>query len=354
MTYYGYLYTTNGGDTWVTDSLSGVKGYDIHFPTRTTGYITGEPGFKTTDGGITWIQRSSLIGRSIFFLDSLRGWKGNGWVLYRTTDGGENFILIMDHGQSHEFERIKFFNADQGIMSDDAFYQVWRTINGGVHWNSVQSVPYHHFNRFNLGWAFGDKGQIYKYEDPVPVELIYFNASSEGNNVFLSSTAASEINNKGYEIERKQPDRSNQWLKIGFVEGSGTTAESVSYQFIDQDLSPGNYKYRLRQIDLDGGYEYSGEIEAEVKLNYSYYLEQNYPNPFNPITKIRYHVPEAGRVTTHLYDILGKEVKLILDEIREPGIYDVALNAAELASGIYFYQMRTGKHTAVKKLIVTK
>lgn len=83
-------------------------------------------------------------------------------------------------------------------------------------------------------------------------------------------------------------------------------------------------------------------------------LEQNYPNPFNPLTVIKYHVPEASMVSIKVFDVLGKETATLINEQKDAGSYQVEFNAANFASGIYFYQMTAGNFTSVKKMSLLK
>jgi hypothetical protein len=208
---------------------------------------------------------------------------------------------------------------------------------------------------------------------PVPVELISFTAEVDGNVATLFWQTATEMNNQGFEIERapsKSPPKgeTSEWQRIGFVEGNGTTTEIQSYSFTDKP-EPGKYKYRLKQIDYDGTFAYSPEVEAELKAPNVFSLEQNYPNPFNPTTKIKYTIPastlnlfskgEGTFVTLKVYDILGNEVATLVNEEQTPGVYEVEFNVAqvsrpEITSGIYFYQLRTGEFNQTKKMILLK
>ena len=118
----------------------------------------------------------------------------------------------------------------------------------------------------------------------VPVELTSFTASVSENNVKLLWETASEINNSGFNIERKSAN--SEYSTVGFVPGFGTTTEPKSYTFSDNNLRTGVYTYRLKQIDFDGTFEYSSEASVEVTAPAEFSLDQNYPNPFNPSTKI--------------------------------------------------------------------
>ncbi|MFN3695450.1 MAG: hypothetical protein ACK4UV_10615, partial [Ignavibacterium sp.] len=140
---------------------------------------------------------------------------------------------------------------------------------------------------------------VYSIDNVVPVELKSFEATVKGNIVELNWSTASESNNRGFEIERIQKSEVKSqmdWEIVGFVEGSGTTTETQNYTFVDKKLSTGKYAYRLKQIDVDGAFNYSNEIEVDITAPNEFALYQNYPNPFNPVTKIRYSIP--GNVET--------------------------------------------------------
>ena len=186
----------------------------------------------------------------------------------------------------------------------------------------------------------------------VPVELTGFSASVSQSDVNLLWTTATETNNKGFEVEKKS-DR-GQWEKIGFVGGFGTTTETKSYSFIDNNVKSGKYYYRLKQIDFDGTYTYSNTIEFEVATPLKFALEQNYPNPFNPSTTIKYSIPEDGNVILRVYNSLGQRVAELINGFVKAGNYQVTFNASELASGIYFYKIEECSKTLVKKMIVLK
>lgn len=83
-------------------------------------------------------------------------------------------------------------------------------------------------------------------------------------------------------------------------------------------------------------------------------LFQNYPNPFNPATKIRYAVPQRENVRLEIYNVLGQRVAVLVNEVRNPGIYTVDFNASQLATGLYVYRMQAGNFHSIKKMLLTK
>jgi N-acetylneuraminic acid mutarotase len=124
---------------------------------------------------------------------------------------------------------------------------------------------------------------IYEFTPPiVPVELISFTSTSSGNDVILNWSTATETNNQGFEILRSTQN-DNEWEVIGYVPGFGTTTEPKSYSYTDSEVFTGKHTYRLKQIDFDGSFEYSPEVEVEVSAPIEFALEQNYPNPLTQI-----------------------------------------------------------------------
>ncbi|MCZ7609189.1 MAG: T9SS type A sorting domain-containing protein [Ignavibacterium sp.] len=191
----------------------------------------------------------------------------------------------------------------------------------------------------------------------IPVELTSFSASVSENSVTLNWLTATELNNLGFEIQRQNSDDKNQkieWTKIGFVPGFGTTVEPKSYSFIDSKLETGNYNYRLKQIDLDGSFAYSNTINIKIEQPFVFTLDQNYPNPFNPVTSIQYAIANKQFVKLIVYDVLGNEIAVLVNEEKPAGEYKVTFNAAGLPSGVYLYQLKAGEFNSVRKLVLLK
>lgn len=141
---------------------------------------------------------------------------------------------------------------------------------------------------------------------------------------------------------------------IGFVEGKGTTTETQSYYFADENLNPATYSYRLKQIDLDGSFEYSKEIEVEVGIPDNFTLYQNYPNPFNPATIISWQLPVGSHVTLKIYDLLGREITTLVDKEFEAGKYETVFDASEYSSGIYLYRLTASDFISSGKMQLIK
>ncbi len=190
----------------------------------------------------------------------------------------------------------------------------------------------------------------------VPVELTSFFTSTNDNDVNLSWATSTETNNSGFQIERLEMknERSEDWESIGFVNGNGTTTETQSYSFTDNNLNSGKYLYRLKQIDFNGTFEYSNEVEAIINVPDKFELSQNYPNPFNPRTKIKYQIAESNPVSLRIYDVLGNEVASLINDVQPAGNYELTFDASLLSSGVYLYKLQAGSFAETKKMVVLK
>ncbi len=214
-----------------------------------------------------------------------------------------------------------------------------------------------------------ENGNIYTFNSILPVELVSFTAGVVENKVELNWQTATEVNNYGFEIERKDPPpnplqgvEEKDWKKIGFVDGHGNSNSPKSYSFTDTNPFGGRkFNYRLKQVDTDGQYEYSEIVEVEI-LPGKFELFQNYPNPFNPSTKIRFSIPKQSLVQLALYNLLGELVVQLVDEVLTPGNYEYDFNASEYSSGVYLYRIKAGDPLAgsgqsfveIKKLVLMK
>jgi hypothetical protein len=177
-------------------------------------------------------------------------------------------------------------------------------------------------------------------DNPLPVELSSFTSKYLRDKVQLNWVTKTEVNNYGFNIERKIKD--GEWNNIGFVEGHGNSNSPKEYSYTDKDLFAGgsNFQYRLKQVDTDGKFEYSDVVEVEI-MPTKFELSQNYPNPFNPSTTIRFSLPKATQLKINIYNMLGELVATLAEGTYEAGYHKVTLNASTLSSGAYIYRIES-------------
>jgi hypothetical protein len=208
------------------------------------------------------------------------------------------------------------------------------------------------FSEFTLGSNSADNTLG---NSPLPVTLQSFKSYVNGRNLSLNWITTSEINNTGFEIQRtdNRQQATGNWEKIGFVQGKGTVNTQTYYNFTDSKLNTGKYQYRLKQIDNNGNFEYYilnnfVDISSPEKFD----ISQNYPNPFNPLTKIDFALPFDSKVKIAVYDISGKELKVLVNDLKTAGYNTVVFDASSLSSGAYLYRIYAS--SGAKEFSITK
>jgi hypothetical protein len=215
--------------------------------------------------------------------------------------------------------------------------------------------------RVGYGTTSFDAFSDLNYDGAMPVEVKEFSAISKMNGTLLTWNTSTEVNNHGFELQRsaigqQSTDKSHKWDKVVFIEGRGTTNSPKEYSFMDHNLKAGKYAYRLKQIDRDGKYEYSQEVEVNISgVPLKFDLIQNFPNPFNPITTIGFSLQVSGPTTLKVFDMIGKHVATLVNEKLEAGVhYQRIFDGSKLSSGIYFAKLTSEGKSQTKKLILIK
>jgi len=295
--------------------------------------------FYPLNAGDTLAFDYAYAATSMYFIDSLE-------ILY-STDAGQNWeSLVLLHGGPNG-ELVTAPHSTSEFIPDP---NEWETMKLTL----PEGVTKFKFKAMSAGGndLFLDNIRIINQDSGTPVELVSFHAAVLNNDVHLKWTTETEINNSGFEIQRKKANE--DWENIGFIEGYGSTTEEHNYSLVDKNILAGHYQYRLKQIDYDGSFEYFGVVDINISQPTKFSLEQNYPNPFNPSTTIKYSIPESGNIKLIVFNSLGEEVKVLKDEFEEAGTYKINFNASELSSGIYFYKIISGNFTSVKKMALLK
>ena len=193
-------------------------------------------------------------------------------------------------------------------------------------------------------------------------ELLSFTANIDGQkNILLKWNTKSGFGNQTFEIERSDYEKSG-FEKIGIITANRNTNFKGTYSYVDKMIQlDRSYYYRIKQINMDSSFIILNTIKVELPSLSNFYLSQNYPNPFNPATKIKYKIPftisEESRnfnVQIKIFDLLGREIKTLVNKEQPPGNYEVELNGTDLPSGIYFYKLKAGNFTQTKKMILLK
>jgi len=188
-------------------------------------------------------------------------------------------------------------------------------------------------------------------------ELISFSAVVHNGSIELAWATASESDVQRFEIERAINDN---WNVVGIVNGLGDSPVGHSYRFTDENITNGTtYSYRLAELASNGNRStmpniVTVEAGIETALPTQFALQQNYPNPFNPSTQISFSLPEASDVTLAVFDALGRNVGTLVKGTMAAGQHNVNFDAANLSNGIYFYQLKAGEFSAVRKMMLLK
>jgi hypothetical protein len=220
------------------------------------------------------------------------------------------------------------------------------------------------------GWDSDDNSNDFYCEtniasnSPLPVELTLFTGSVLENGVHLNWSTATEVNNYGFEVERSisiyplpgsaTEDRRGVWDKAGFVAGHGNSNSPKNYSFTDVNVPAGNVSYRLKQIDLDGRFEYSDVVNLKVAAPVLFFVKQNFPNPFNPATTIKYELPANSYVTVKVFDLIGREIETLVNRNETAGVHSVNFDGKNLSSGMYIYKVQAGSYYQIKKMLLLK
>lgn len=197
------------------------------------------------------------------------------------------------------------------------------------------------------------QGLAINYDSALPVELMSFTAASVQDGIMLNWSTSTEINNNKFEVERKS---GQDWIKAGEVLGSGNSNSRKDYSFTDAVQRAGRYSYRLKQIDNDGTFKYSNTVEVEYGASHpeKFELKANYPNPFNPATTLSYQLADVCFVQLKVYDVLGGEVAVLVNEKQDAGSYSVRFDASQLPSGMYIARLNTDKYSKSIKMELVK
>jgi photosystem II stability/assembly factor-like uncharacterized protein len=388
--------TTDGGDTWTSQNVpNGEALMDVFFINATTGWVVGMNGaiLKTTDGGANWVAQNS--GRTdwlecVYFKDANVGFVGGSEGILQTTDGGTSWTLTDLAGWVDD---LIFVDAQNGFAvgaigstlskgidgSGDIDVggggdKTWQTTDGGETWTEIlQSgtkwILRAFFTDRNSGWGVGTLGAIMKYTDALPLPAPPSNLTAEA----ISQTAIklawldNANNENGFHLYR------SAGVSGAFRLLTTLTANTATYT--DTALTFGmTYWYRLEAFNAIGNSALSLDafatagnvvaVEQDREVPAQFALEQNYPNPFwsaatsraagNPATFIIYSLPQPAQVELKVYDVLGHEVRILVNDNKPAGVHRVSFDGQGLPGGLYFYRLRAGEFVETKKMLIVR
>jgi hypothetical protein len=382
--------STNGGSTWGNDVFVSTQpgGWDFDVPgiSRSNGFpitacdtsrtfsrgniyvLWGDQRFgtdnsdffisKSTNGGQTWssalkVNNDNTTRHQFFPWLTIDQTTGHLFVVFydrrnttglatdvymaKSIDGGESFENFKVSQTSFTPTSSIFFGDYTNIAAfNRKIYPIWMRLDGTnlSVWNAIIS----------------DSSAV------VPLEMTNFTSSIDDGKVKLTWETYSETNNKGFEIERALLSTTpiQAWETIGFVNGNGTTTQKQFYSFTDAPSEEGIYLYRIKQIDFDGNFKYSSQIEVNFMSISNFALLQNYPNPFNLTTTISYQVPYSNKVLIKVFDVLGGELDILVNEVKPNGIHEVTFDPSGLPSGLYLYRMIANDQSFTNKMLLAK
>ena len=366
-----FLRSTNSGQTWTTQTSPSASNINaISFPPTgngTTGWVATVTGIhKTTNSGANWVQQAATPPMTDILFPSLT----TGFALrtnnsiHKTTNGGTNFTAVnftpnslVGGNKIIQLSSDNFLILGVDNTNDTSF--IFKTTNQGANWTQHSRITGVFFGiafmNSNTGIICGDQG-------------LAMRTTNGGAN--WTSVATGTTN----DLVAIQSVTTNVFCMVG---SSGTIRKSTNagLNWLTQTCP---VTANLRSLDMfstndfgliaaaggiilrtTNGGTFTAVMQNGSEIPESHSLGQNYPNPFNPNTKINFSIPSSGlstgsNVRLAVFDILGKEVALLVNENLSAGNYSIDFNASSIPSGTYFYRLTAGSFTDTKKLVLIK
>jgi photosystem II stability/assembly factor-like uncharacterized protein len=369
--------TTDGGNSWdIQNSTVQTFITDIFFTDKNLGWATtindvfpfNSVILKTTNGGDEWSAEnypdSSEYIRTIFFIDSLNGFTGGSHIGY-TTDGGNSWLgAKIDSSMISSFPvyNFSFFNRQFGYAVGgrlDIAGVIWKTTNSGLNWSAQGVGADEVFDVF----IFDSLNAIALSGDP---EGFYPTANIKTTNAGMTwSNDTLSFFGLSFAIDFRTYNEG--WSASGYKFLLTTNRGETWIEFETPNSA---VVYDLHFTDARNGYAVGGNgvilkldptvvgVKDYVETLDNFLLYQNYPNPFNPSTNIRFQIPEFGFVSLKIYDILGNEIAVLINEEMAAGSYEIEFSPESSirypVSGIYFYHLKFDNSFKIKKMIYLK
>jgi photosystem II stability/assembly factor-like uncharacterized protein len=385
--------TTNGGENWIYGGTADRDLNSVYFLNSQTGYIAGGNGLvvKTESGGIFWTPQASNTTNdlnSIYFIQPDVGYTaGTRGDVQKTVNGGtqgppytiEGFVTYQGSGLPVQSGRVVAFGynytSDQITIIDSAsigtngYYRLVHIPTGDS--TDIMAYPNSEADGFVGGFYpntifWVSSTTLYLTHNLTGINISVNQTVNPGGTKSIGGGVFKAVNSSGLSEARVYARIGNNYYNMG------TSVTGGAYSI--GDMPPGSYElvcdrmgYRsalqnviINTENLDSINFYLTSINPIGISNQNLYvptkysLNQNYPNPFNPATNIRFDIPKESKVRLSVFDVLGREVEVLVDNVLKPGTYKVDWRADKFSSGLYFYRIVTNDYVDVKKMILLK
>lgn len=371
--YRGVYISTDDGKSWY-PSTNGIQGYIDDVAINSIGYFYASSAnniFRSTNFGSSWQIIYNGASTEYKIILEIPGnhyiYAGQDWgKIILSTDNGETWLYL---GANFIVNRINSIAVDSlgNIFAGNWWGEIFKSVNNGISWNRVNSgmIGGPILNLFcdsdgsifvgpYGGGVFRGVGTTFT---PLQVKLASPHTASQ--NVVLNPTLKWFASNT---IDYRFQLSSNKYFdSLLIIHDEILSDTSVT---IDSLIKGSYYSWRVAGRNEFGWSIWSDvfwfktilptDINDDRESRFSYRLDQNFPNPFNPLTTIGYSLSEYSKVTIKIYDILGNEIKTLVNREEPAGVYDLTWDAGNLPSGIYFYKIQAGTYTETKKMILMK
>jgi photosystem II stability/assembly factor-like uncharacterized protein len=365
----GYIiHTSNGGYNWVVQKAEPQLFRKVQFLNTNNGYVVGGNTLatiqKTTNGGLNWIDITGSMSNKFGINDMSFINKDTGWIcindlfdggVYKTVNGGLNWVLQKYDGRAY---LMQFINKDTGWYCSDES-KLYRTVNGGDNWSLQYSILTSSIS--DLFFLNGSKGWIYADYKKYTTDGGFTWTNSQGSSGGYDIKFLNE--NTGYAGTYSSPPKINKSIDGGIHWGYQTTpylsANLVS--ILKNDSLNAWASILMHTTDSGGQIIFSGINQIGTNVPDDFKLYQNFPNPFNSMTNIKYSLKNSefriqnSELKIVVYNLIGKEIGILVNGKKSPGEYVVKFDGSNLPSGIYFYTLfADGVRIDSKKMALIK
>lgn len=350
------LKTTNSGKTWEDISLFNIEFYSMCILNRDFIALAGRLGefVKSTDAGESWSITSPFTAYTYtkmkFFTPKLGVALSQDSYLQKTLDGGSSWEKITEPGIGDFYFADSLFGWLSRSSWDFDYAEVYKTTDGGKTWNyteQIKSIYNMYFLNDKIGWTISNNQLLKTTDSGDNWEIINYNLIQNVKEMIFA-----DENNCYFLIEGINTSLNS----IYHSNDGGITLYPVKrFAFLETMALKGNYLWcvgrngNILKVKTDK----LSNITEEALVS-KFILYQNYPNPFNPETRIKYEIPQSSFVELKIYNILGEEVAILVNEFQNKGAHEVSFRSNYLSSGIYFYRLSTGDYNQIKKMILIK